>query len=66
MDRQACLALDEADPLCALADHFDVPDGVVISEIMHHPRGIPGTPLVTITPRGSANGCGTTGITWNA
>ena len=45
MDRQACLALDEADPLCALADHFDVPDGVVISEIMHHPRGIPGTPF---------------------
>ncbi|HOF63784.1 MAG TPA: kynureninase [Dermatophilaceae bacterium] len=29
MDRQACLALDEADPLRTLADHFDVPDGVI-------------------------------------
>ena len=29
MERQACLALDEADPLRTLADHFDVPDGVI-------------------------------------
>ena len=29
MDRQACLARDETDPLRVLGDHFDVPEGVI-------------------------------------
>jgi kynureninase len=29
MDRQACLAMDEADPLRSLGEQFDLPDGVI-------------------------------------